>query len=107
MAAGHLAEVLQREVGAERCGLKIIYAIEPQRLGTGGAIKFAWDNYMPDNGESTYVLNGDILSAVDYSEMVKYLNPESDGIILGAKVDDASTYGVLDFDENYHLKKFN
>ncbi|MFA6918506.1 MAG: sugar phosphate nucleotidyltransferase [Patescibacteria group bacterium] len=106
LAAGHLAEVLQQEVGNERGGLKIIYAIEPQRLGTGGAIKFAWDNYVPDNGEPTFVLNGDILASADFAGMTKFLRPESDGIILGAMVDDASTYGVLDFDENYHLKRF-
>lgn len=106
LAAGHLAEVLEQEVGSKRCGLKIIYAIEPQRLGTGGAIKFAWNNYVPDNNESTMILNGDILAGADFSKMLEFLRPESDGIILGARVDDASTYGVLDFDDKYHLKKF-
>ncbi len=105
LAAGHLAEVLQEEVGNVRNGMKIKYAIEPKRLGTGGAIKFAWENYI-ENNDPTFILNGDILSNVDLSDMSKLLRQESDGIILGAKVDDASTYGVLDFDENYHLRSF-
>ena len=61
---------------------------------------------MPDNNEPTFALNGDILASADFSKMLEFLKPESDGIILGAMVDDASTYGVLDFDENYHLKQF-
>lgn len=106
LAAGHLAEVLQQEVGYSRCGLKITYAIEPQRLGTGGAIKFAWLNYLPENCGPVFILNGDILAAADFAKMLKCLRPESDGIILGSKVDDASTYGVLDFGDDYRLKQF-
>jgi len=105
MAAGHLAHVLQQEIGPERQGIKMIYAIEPERLGTGGAIKFAW-SYLPDNGEPVFILNGDILTSIDLPKMVSCLRSDSDGIILGAKVDDASAYGTLDFDYKYHLKQF-
>lgn len=105
MAAGHLVEALQQEVGSERQDIKIIYAIEPERLGTGGAIKFAW-SYLPDNGEPVFVLNGDILTSIDLPKMASCLRPEGDGIILGARVEDASPYGTLDFDENYHLRQF-
>ena len=104
LAAGHLAEVLQSEVGDQRQGIKMIYAIEPQRLGTGGAIKFAW-SYLKNN-EPTMVFNGDILASADFNDMAKYLRPESDGIILGAKVEDASSYGTLDFDQDYRLTAF-
>ena len=105
LAAGHLSEVLQREVGDSRLGLKIIYALEPERLGTGGAIKFAWQFVLrPD--EPVIILNGDILSAIDLPDMIKYLRAEGEGIILGAKVDDASSYGTLDFSDKYRLKSF-
>jgi len=83
----------------------MIYAVEPERLGTGGAIKFAW-NYLSDNGEPVFILNGDIMASISLSRMVNYLRPDSDGIILGARVPDASPYGTLYFDENYSLKGF-
>lgn len=105
LAAGHLAETLQKEVGPERNGVKIIYAIEPKKLGTGGAIKFAWAQ-AGDIGAPTIILNGDILAAADLSRMVERLRPESDGVLLGARVDDASTYGTLLFEEDNRLRQF-
>lgn len=105
LAAGHLAETLREQVGSERSGVKIIYAIEPNRLGTGGAIKFAWEQ-IADQSAPTVILNGDILAAVDLCGMVKRLRPESTGIILGARVGDASTYGTLIFDNAGRLLEF-
>jgi len=105
LAAGHLSEVLRQEIGEERQGIRIIYAIEPERLGTGGAIKFAWD-YASRPEEPSIILNGDILTAINLAAMIKYLRPMSDGIILGAKVPDAASYGTLDFDNTYHLNAF-
>ncbi len=105
LAAGHLADTLRENVGVERNGVKIIYAIEPKRLGTGGAIKFAWE-HLPDNNESTIILNGDILSLADLKTMSGRLRPESGGILLGARVEDASTYGTLIFNGQNRLQEF-
>lgn len=105
MAAGHLSDVLQDMAGTERNGVKLKYAIEPERLGTGGAIKFAWQHLSRPN-DSVMVLNGDILSAVKMSRMLEKLRPESEGMILGAKVEDASSYGTLIFEETGRLLEF-
>lgn len=105
LAAGHLAHVLQREVGEERDGTKLIYAIEPEKLGTGGAIKYAW-THAKDQEAPTIILNGDILTTVDIAEMRQALREGSEGLILGSKVEDASTYGTLEYDENRRLKQF-
>ena len=105
LAAGHLANELKKVIGDELDGVKIIYAIEPERLGTGGAIKFAW-SYLPASNEPTIILNGDILSDIDLSKMTDQLRPESDGIILGAHVPDASSYGTLKFNKLGKLLSF-
>jgi len=105
LAAGHLNEVLREMVGESLDGVKLIYAIEPEKLGTGGAIKYAW-GHAPKQGEPVIVLNGDILTTVDFQDMVSRLRADSDGLILGSKVSDAATYGTLEYDENFHLKKF-
>lgn len=104
LAAGHLNEVLFKEVGLERNGVLIEYAVEQERLGTGGAIKHAW-SYI-DNHDPVIVLNGDVLTTVDLGDIVHHLDPASDGIILGARVDDAATYGTLDYEADFHLKQF-
>ena len=52
------------------------------------------------------MLNGDILTTVDLEDMVSFLDPGTDGIILGSFVEDVSSYGTLEYDEEYHLKAF-
>ena len=105
LAAGHLAHVLRDTVGDQRMGMEIIYAIEDKKLGTGGAIKHAYE-YLDAPEAPTFVLNGDILYSIDFADMASKLREGSDGILLGTKVDDASTYGTLEHDENNHLLAF-
>ncbi len=105
MAAGHLSDVLQQEVGTERNGIKIVYAIEDKKLGTGGAIKNALAS-VPQVGEPSIILNGDILTTIDLAEMIKCNKHETDGIILGAYVPDVASYGTLEYESNYHLTAF-
>lgn len=105
LAAGHLAEVLRDEVGLKRQGLEIIYAIEDKKLDTGGAIKHGMQ-YLLWPKKPTIILNGDVLTTINLTDMVSYLPPDGDGIILGTKVEDASSYGTLRYDKNYHLSAF-
>jgi D-glycero-alpha-D-manno-heptose 1-phosphate guanylyltransferase len=105
LAAGHLAHVLYDTIGTERMGVEILYAIEDKKLGTGGAIKHAYE-YLQEPCNPTFVLNGDILYSVDFSGMLQQLKGDSDGMLLGVQVDDASTYGTLEFDENKQLLSF-
>ncbi|MSU75012.1 MAG: hypothetical protein EXS55_00635 [Candidatus Magasanikbacteria bacterium] len=105
LAAGHLSEVLFERVGLHLNGVTFTYAVEQERLGTGGAIKHAWE-YVTKPDESTIILNGDVLTTVDLADMTKYLPPDSNGIILGAKVKDVASYGTLEYDTHFHLTKF-
>lgn len=105
LAAGHLAKVLFDAIGENRNGMELIYAIEDKKLGTGGAIKHGL-GYVEKPEDPTIILNGDVLTTIDLVDMVSFLKSDSDGIILGAKVDDASSYGTLDYGDNYHLNAF-
>lgn len=105
LAAGHLSHVLYKEIGEERNGVRLIYAIEQHKLGTGGAIKHAL-TYVQHQEDPTFVLNGDILTTIDFADMMHQVTPDSDGLILGTKVDDASTYGTLEYDEHHQLRSF-
>ncbi|HRY36571.1 MAG TPA: sugar phosphate nucleotidyltransferase [Candidatus Magasanikbacteria bacterium] len=105
LAAGHLSEVLKNTVGEERNGVKLIYAIEKERLGTGGAIKYAF-SHLKNPHLPTFVLNGDILTGVNLREMLTKLNPDKEGILMGARVENASSYGTLIFNEQNNLLEF-
>lgn len=105
MAAGHLSETLYREAGLRRAGMNLIYAIETERLGTGGAIKHAWE-YVSEPRQPVVILNGDVLTTVVIESMLKYLPAESEGIILGSEVEDAAAYGTLVYNDKYYLSAF-
>ncbi len=105
LAAGHLAEVLKSMAGDERQGVRLVYAVEPEKLGTGGAIKFAWQ-HLKNTAAPSIVWNGDILTTVDITAMRDRLRSDSEGIILGARVDDAGTYETLAYDVDGRLREF-
>ncbi|PIT86078.1 MAG: hypothetical protein COU33_05170 [Candidatus Magasanikbacteria bacterium CG10_big_fil_rev_8_21_14_0_10_43_6] len=62
--------------------------------------------YLEKKDDPTIVLNGDVLTTIDLNDMVSYLKPESDGIILGAYVSDVASYGTLEYDQTYALLAF-
>jgi len=105
LAAGHLNEELFKTVGLHYNGVDFTYAIEQTRLGTGGAIKHAWD-YVVGQTKPVIIMNGDILTTIDLADMVSFVKNDSDGLILGAKVSDAASYGTLIYDKDKHLRRF-
>ncbi len=62
--------------------------------------------YLEKQDEPTIILNGDVLTTIDLNDMISFLKPESDGIILGAYVPDVASYGTLEYDEKFSLKAF-
>lgn len=78
---------------------KIDYCIEPQPLGTGGAIKFAMSKIKSNN---CLILNGDTISEINYQSMIN-LSENSDLVISGMYVPDTSRYGTLLVDSDNNL----
>lgn len=68
LAVGHLAELLMAYCGdGEKFGLTIDYSREEEPLGTAGPISL-----VPNLNETFLVMNGDLLSTLDYSAMWKH-----------------------------------
>lgn len=105
LAAGHLSDVLKQHVGTSVSGTTLVHAVEKERLGTGGAIKNALQ-FVPDKERPTIILNGDILTSVHVADMHRALRPDSEGMILGSRVPDASSYGTLVYDATGRLVEF-
>jgi NDP-sugar pyrophosphorylase family protein len=64
LCIGHLGEMIQRDFGSEKFGIKLDYSFDgPKLVGTGGAIKRA----LPLLGEEFFVLYGDSYLLVDYA----------------------------------------
>lgn len=93
LATGHLHDVLYEQVGEIYDGLKIRYAREEERLGTGGAIKNAL-RFVDDF--PLFVLHGDILlKGISLRDMFTQLRSEMDGLLLGVYVPDLTSYGEI------------
>ncbi len=106
LAAGHLSNVLQKQIGNYYRGFKIFYSIENKKLGTGGAIKKAL-NFVDLKTDQSLIFNGDVLFTGSLKNFVNFNKPElMTGLILGVKVEEAKQYGLLDFSQNGLLINF-
>ena len=75
LACGFLPDRLREVLGeGEPGGPRLRYAVEPEPLGTAGAIRFAaeqaWGEGAAGNGEPFLALNGDCLSDLDLSALM-------------------------------------
>lgn len=68
MAVGYLAELIMAFFGnGERLGLKISYSLEDKPLGTAGPLAL-----IKDLNDTFIVMNGDILTDLDYRNLIQY-----------------------------------
>jgi NDP-sugar pyrophosphorylase family protein len=71
LCIGYLGEMIQREFGGEKFGVKLDYSFDgPRLLGTGGAIKRA----LPLLGEEFFVLYGDSYLPIDYAPIADFFH---------------------------------
>ena len=104
LASGHLHDVLYERVGNNYAGIRIRYAKEEKRLGTGGAILNAMKQI---NTSPFFVLNGDILLA-DFSlqEMLDRFHQGMAGVLLSVHVPDIRPYGEIISDSDGKILAF-
>jgi len=104
LAVNNLAEKIEDYLGQEKYGVKLRYNLEKEPLGTGGPIKLAEKHLQED---SFLVLNGDVLSFINYVELMD--RHELEGCIASItlkQVDDPSRYGVVKFGKNDRILEF-
>ena len=93
LASGHLHNVLYERVGDYYDSVRIRYAKEEKRLGTGGAIQNAM-RYITTS--PFFVLNGDVLLAnFSFREMLDRFHGDMTGLLLSVHVDDMRPYGEI------------
>ena len=104
LASGHLHDVLYERVGVNYAGIRIHYAKEEKRLGTGGAILNAMKQI---DTSPFFVLNGDILLA-DFSlrGMLDRFHQGMAGVLLSVHVPDIRPYGEIVSDSDEKILAF-
>lgn len=101
LAVSYKYEIIQEYFGNSYLGMKILYSIEKEPLGTGGAILEALNLI---NSDSCYVLNGDTFFDVNLDR----LKLDNSDICVALKpMKNFDRYGSVDIDNNSYISAFN
>ncbi len=102
LAVGYLKDKVIEEIGSGRkYGVRVVYVVEEEPLGTGGAIKNAEAALMGE--EKFLVMNGDILTNMNALRLCDELGEAIASIAL---VPLPSPYGIVVTDENSYVIEF-
>ncbi|CAD6195210.1 unnamed protein product [Caenorhabditis auriculariae] len=101
LAVSYRAEQLEQEmaVHASRLGVKLIFSLEEEPLGTAGPLALARQHLEGD--EPFFVLNSDVICEFPFQHMIDFHKKHGrEGTIAVTRVEEPSKYGVVVFDEN-------
>lgn len=106
LALGYRADGFQDAYPSGRCaGVALHYAVEPEPLGTAGAVRFA----ALDAGiaEPFLVLNADVLTDLDVTALIAdHQRSGAEGTLALHRVEDPSSFGVVPTDAAGRVTSF-
>ncbi len=109
LACGFLPDVLREALAGEeeRAGAKIRYVVEPEPLGTAGAIRFAADELGDELDERFFALNGDVLTDLDLSALQRaHAEGDRAATIALHPVEDSAAFGLVQRGEDNAILEF-
>ncbi|REJ79002.1 MAG: NDP-sugar synthase [Acidobacteria bacterium] len=104
LSLNYQPDKIQQILGyGEDLGVKIDYVTEPQPMGTAGAYKYAANDFE----EPTIVVNGDILTDLIISRLIKHHQRSgAKATIALAPVEDPKRYGLVKTDGDGNVEEF-
>jgi mannose-1-phosphate guanylyltransferase len=109
LACGYRPDVLREALAGEeeRAGARIRYAVEPEPLGTAGAIRFAADELGGELEDRFLALNGDVLTDLDLSGLLRaHAERAARATIALHPVEDSSAFGLVHSDPEGEVLQF-
>ncbi|MEY3578887.1 MAG: hypothetical protein RIS49_865 [Actinomycetota bacterium] len=106
LATSYLAEVFTPYFGdGSKWGIKILYAVEKEPLGTGGAIRNAAQLLGRD--EPIVIFNGDVLSRHSIADQIAFhIEKKADVTLHLIDVEDARAFGCVPTDSSGRVTAF-
>ena len=106
LATSYLAEVFTPYFGdGSKWGMKILYAVEKEPLGTGGAIRNAAELLGRD--EPIVIFNGDVLSRHSIADQISFhVAKDADVTLHLIEVEDARAFGCVPTDSDGRVSAF-
>ena len=109
LACGFLPDILRESLAGEeeRAGVEIHYVVEPEPLGTAGAIRFAADALGDDLDRRFLALNGDVLTDLDLGALTVAHGERGAAATIGLHpVEDAAAFGLVRSGEGGEVLEF-
>lgn len=104
LAVGYKHEAIRNHFGNEYKSIKIEYSVEDEPLGTGGAIKKAFDLI---EGNKAFVFNGDTMFRISLVKHYDFhIQRHTDFSMVLREVDQVDRYGAVERDENKRITGF-
>jgi D-glycero-alpha-D-manno-heptose 1-phosphate guanylyltransferase len=95
LSVGYGRAAIMEGLGSRQGNIELVYAVEDQPLGTGGAIRHAMPLLDPSL-HAFWVMNGDTISALRHQEMFAAHAATSAQMTMAlARIADASRYGAV------------
>jgi len=103
ISTGHLAELIETYFGnGERWNVNIEYVREVIPLNTAGALKL-----LPNCEENFLVMNGDVLTTIDYRQLVQiHLDKGAKATVATTQRDAKIDFGVLGINESGYMESY-
>ena len=101
MAIGYKSRMIQAYFrdGSE-FGVRIEYLVEKKPSGTAGVLAQLRKDFKFSKNESFLLMNGDLLTKLNFNKMIEYHKENDLDITVGVKnIKDRKAYGVVDVEE--------
>lgn len=109
LACGFLPGALREALAGEeeRAGTRIRYVVEPEPLGTAGAIRFAADMVGGELDDRFLALNGDVLTDLDLGALLRAHDEWGAAATIGLHpVADSSAFGLVESGDGGEVRAF-
>ena len=104
ISTGHMAQVVEENIGSSYKGLRLYYSREKTPLGTAGALKLAGQTVATKH---CLVMNGDSYTEFDPVSLFMSHKQKNANILLLVKVtSDTSSYGTIEMNEQNEIVRF-
>ncbi|MGE0392241.1 MAG: sugar phosphate nucleotidyltransferase [Vicinamibacterales bacterium] len=104
LSLNYRPDAIERVFGdGSGAGIRIRYCVEPEPLGTGGAIRFSGH----DLQETVVVFNGDVLTEIDLGDVIRlHRARRARATIVLTPVENPSAYGLVETDADGNVRRF-
>lgn len=104
LATSYRSELFQRHFGDSYRNIPLVHCIEPEPLGTGGALRKC---FLVNGLTNALVINGDTLFKINLSDLVEFHFSRASLVTLALRsVTDASRYGAVTCGADHRILSF-